>query len=242
MNRRSRILAAALLLAYPVATFAQEAPRRAERNSDVMKRLEAILGPLIPITGEAAESLNALADRLEELGETYLLPEEEAAFPPLLLAAAKGRPTEILSRLAAGDDINKTRDNKGRTALHVATFHNHPSVVRLLLNRAADINARDNDGDTPLITNIAIRDRRKSVSAILGMLLLAGADVNAQNTSGTTPLLLAAHRGHVNTCEALIVMGADVNYEATPSGITALMLAKGNRDLVRLLQRAGARK
>lgn len=53
------------------------------------------------------------------------------------------------------------------------------------------------------------------------LLIQHNADVNAKSNLGTTPLILASQSGHVDTVEALIKAGANVN-DQTPQGYTAL--------------------
>ena len=58
-------------------------------------------------------------------------------------------------------------------------------AVLRLLNAGADVNIRNNHGDTPLI----IACRYHGGSAILKMLIAAGADVNYRGGNGVTPLM-----------------------------------------------------
>ena len=69
-------------------------------------------------------------------------------------------------------------------SLHFAAIHapsNKPSVMKLLLNSGADINARADDGMTPLHSALSTLDPATSV---VNTLLTRGADVNARTTSG----------------------------------------------------------
>lgn len=44
-----------------------------------------------------------------------------------------------------------TVDPDGNTCLHIAAGNNLSSIARVLINRGADVNARNNDGDTPIM-------------------------------------------------------------------------------------------
>lgn len=70
-----------------------------------------------------------------------------------LSLAVQDNNIEDLKRLLDTVDIN-TRDSKGRTALHWAVKHQRVDMVKLLLDKGADLSIKDRDGYTPLgITN-----------------------------------------------------------------------------------------
>jgi len=109
----------------------------------------------------------------------------------------------------------------------------HENIVLLnaLLNKGADVNSRDSDGETPLII-AAWTNKIESVR----VLLQAGADVNAKDNDGYTSLIAAAQYGYTDIVKLLLDWDADINAQ-TNDGLTALMRAvsRGHIATVRTL-------
>jgi thioredoxin-like negative regulator of GroEL len=108
--------------------------------------------------------------------------------------------------------------------------------VKALLDKGADVNARDKDGLTALMW-AAAGGRTDIVKALLDK----GADVNAKTSYGYTALMWAAAGGHTDIVKALLDKGADVNAKDS-DGYTALMwaAARGHTDIVKALLDKGA--
>jgi len=105
-------------------------------------------------------------------------------------------------------------------------------VVKLLIDKGADVNAKTNDGDTALMW-AAISGEVD----IVKMLLEKGADVNAKNNHGDTALIFAAAQGNVDIVKILLDAGADISAK-NEHGETALMLAQRNKqvDTIKILE------
>ena len=82
-------------------------------------------------------------------------------------------------------------------------------AVKQHLAAGADVNAKDEDGETPLHYTVY-----KGHKEIAELLIEKGADVDAGNSFGSTPLHNAAIDGHTEIVELLIAKGADVNAKA----------------------------
>ena len=76
----------------------------------------------------------------------------------LVMAAQFGREDEVKRLLDAGADPNGKEEGTGWTALHYAAHHakqgGYPEIVRLLVERGADVNAKAKDGTTVLAVAI----------------------------------------------------------------------------------------
>ena len=146
---------------------------------------------------------------------------------------------EDLRTFVRFDDIN-VKDTEGQTALHLAVhlFNTKEGrdCVRNLLGAGADVDAKDNNCDTPLM--LATQQRKGDCVEVL---LSHGADVTKKNKSGRTALHWAARFGHVECVQMFIGAGADVNTKDNNGG-TALIIAAqaGKGDCVELLLSHGA--
>ena len=98
------------------------------------------------------------------------------------------------------------RWRRGETALHVAAMADSPNVAGALIDRGADVSAKNIRGDVPL--HLAAWTNAREVAVLL---IDRGADVNAKNYDGTTPLHWAAWENASEVSVLLIDRGADVN-------------------------------
>lgn len=141
------------------------------------------------------------------------------------LAAAFGTLEDLELALDDGVDPN-TPGAEGLTPLHLAVHDAH--MVRLLLERGAEVDARTAHGATPLIL-AAWYDCEDDAAAEL--LLSHGADVNARSTNdGMTPLLRAVRSSKIALVRDLLGRGA--NLQATDAeGLSALHWATSGGDV-----------
>jgi ankyrin repeat protein len=84
------------------------------------------------------------------------------------------------------------------TPLHYAIFTQRPDFLKLLIEKGANVNARDNTGDTPL----SLAAKRGDLASIR-YLLAHGADRNSKNNEGKTALEHARRLGHSEAAKLL---------------------------------------
>ena len=96
-------------------------------------------------------------------------------------------------------------------------------MVALLLAHGADVNQRDRDGWTPLMT-AAYYDDAADVRA----LTVRGADPNAVSAQNLTPLGIAVQYRKEDAAVALVEAGADAGRPIGDAAYTPLMLATAN--------------
>src|SRR5690606_21361992 len=87
-----------------------------------------------------------------------------------------------------GCDVSRP-ESRGLTPLHLATIHQKANMVRALLDAGANVDARDNWGNTPL--GRAVMNCDGVDGSCIRLLLAAGADRNLANNHGVSPLSLA---------------------------------------------------
>ncbi len=154
--------------------------------------------------------------------------------PPLIDAAKKHDFKQLQELLEKEGDVNA---NSGGTALMWASYEGQLDMVRLLLEKGADINFKGNNGGTALMYACV-----KGDPEIVKLLLENGADVDAKDGSLMTALMWASYEGRPDVLRMLLEKGADINPK-NQKGFTALGLAseKSHLKVAELLREQGAK-
>lgn len=151
--------------------------------------------------------------------------EDSAGRLVLAWAALMDRP-ETVDRLIA-------RGAKPNLSLMYISSYGLNKATEMLIDRGADVNARDELRWTPLM-----RAARNGHTKTAEMLIAKGAKVNARNNVDWTALIIASHAGHTETAEMLIGKGADVNARDR-EGRTALWWTGNHPDTAAMLRKHG---
>ncbi|CAB0035326.1 unnamed protein product [Trichogramma brassicae] len=156
-----------------------------------------------------------------------------------------------------GVDVNL--DTFAYSPLHIAAKYRRVEVLRVLLERGANPNKRDNEQSTPLhaiarlrvcdcvelcADNCVSSDRRRPVDVMVKLLVARGAKLEARNRDGFTPLESAVMSFDFELTKSLLSLGAsmdslndnimlDVNY--TPFELGYYPVALHIAEMIRLL-------
>lgn len=107
--------------------------------------------------------------------------------------------------------VPKNRSPKWQTRLNskliVSAIHKHVSVLQELIQKGAEINARNSSGITPLMNASSYGGKTENVI----FLLSHGADIDARSDRCETALMKAAQSGHADAVKILLDKGADTN-------------------------------
>jgi ankyrin repeat protein len=121
--------------------------------------------------------------------------------------------------LAKGADVN-LKDKNGRTPLLLAAESADVEIVKLLLDKGAKVDAKDDDSGLTAL-HYAARLGNKNAAELL---IARSADINAKDKQDHTPLYFAVNQDY-KVAEMLINKGADSSIR-TESGQTLLQLAQ----------------
>ncbi len=152
----------------------------------------------------------------------------------LIIAVVEGK-LKILELLINKLDISIDRNKI--PVLHYASFNSKIKIIRFLLKKNININAKyTDDKATPLIYALL----NKSLIAAK-ILINNGADVNIKNSYGWSPIYIATRNLNLDIIKLLLEKKVDVNAQ-TQNGGTPLILAvkKNNTEIAKILLMFGA--
>ncbi len=139
------------------------------------------------------------------------------------------RSTQFIESFAAGSLLPELADSfmlgivnkQGLTPLQLAVLSGDAKSASALIDKGADINAKNNQGETVL--TIVIQKGKSHKEEALA-LIEKGANVNVTNSQGKTPLMMAIQTESSDISLAILKKDVDVSVKNT-QGETALMMA-----------------
>jgi ankyrin repeat protein len=205
---------------------------------------------------------NADVNARDTLGKTPLeIAMERGHNGVAELLRSQGGYTEAsqIYNAAKGGDLEQVnallKDSNGRTPLHVAATKGYKDAAELLLANGADVNAKDQFGETPLhaamkvpsllglslISSPGTQLKKRGNTDLVELLIANRADVDAKDRYGLTPLHFAAYDGYGDMADLLLANHAEVD-AGSISGETPLHEAahRGFNGMVELLLAYGA--
>jgi hypothetical protein len=156
---------------------------------------------------------------------------------PLFEAIAQKDNEVVKKMITSGFDVN-TKNRGGLTALHVAVENENLEIIRFLLNRGANVNAKTKSRRTPIMM-IEGGDEENALE-IFKLLTEKGADVNVLNEDKETPLMVACEDDNLELVKILLKAGANPNLK-NEDGETAMQLTDSD-EIKELLKKYGAKE
>eukprot|EP00079_Xenopus_tropicalis_P038119 XP_017951890.1 PREDICTED: neurogenic locus notch homolog protein 1-like [Xenopus tropicalis] len=192
-------------------------------------------GGLEPVGGGAdppeVESSAVVISDLISQGASLNAQTDSTGETALHLAARFSRQDAVKCMLDAGADTN-VQDKLGRTPLHTAIAADALGVFQTLLRcRQTDIDARMNDGSTPLILAA-----RLPVQNMVEELVSCGADLGAADTRGKSALHWAAAVNNAAAVKTLLCNGANKDLQDKRDETPLFLAAReGSLEATRIL-------
>jgi glyoxylase-like metal-dependent hydrolase (beta-lactamase superfamily II) len=134
-------------------------------------------------------------------------------------AAQQGDLAKLKMLLEKNPGLIEARSENEKTPLHFAAQAGFKEIVELLIEKGADVNAKNIANEIPLHYAAAMRHKE-----VVDLLIARGAMLNSGTLDGSTPLHYAANLGNSETIRVLIEKGADINCR-NRNGLTPLDLA-----------------
>jgi ankyrin repeat protein len=158
----------------------------------------------------------------------------------LMSAARVGSVDSVKTLLDHGAKIDTRDPVFQQTTVMIAVRENHPAVVKLLIERGAQVNAQTRTGDAPqwILPN-SVPGFGHGIGIVRGGLPDRGSRFLIPGAM--TPLLYAARDGRIESAKILLAAGAEIDH-ADANGVTPLLMAITNNhvDMARYLIDQGA--
>lgn len=157
--------------------------------------IQAQLQPSMPLLYDLCKQYCQDKEKWATLGRDFIFSRKR----DILSYVAEYSDEILLSFLIeSGQSAPNSVDIDNRTPLSWAAKRGHKGIVKLLLEKGADVNAANRNRRTPLH-----HASTNGYVDVVKLLLEKGADVNAAQSDGRTPLHHASMDGHVDVVKLL---------------------------------------
>lgn len=188
--------------------------------------------------------VKAIKDKRSDIVKLFI---DAGMSPDTTFKAGNHQVPVIFYVIESGDDmsfqvlLHSKADLKasvgGVSVLTKAAQKGTPEMISLIIKSGTDINIKDFQWITPLMTAI---DSGNNGAAWL--FIQSGADLNAADVFGITPLMRAVGKGNTDIVRELIKRGANVNAETKNGSKVSGFIGKTEREAMEVLLRdAGAK-
>ena len=214
-----------------------------EKGADVNRKSSTVEGSTALCFAVEGGSLEAMKDLLDHGANVN--GKSTNGMTPLGYAAIHGKMDEAKFLIANGADVNLLGiiDSRGAewSPLTSAASVEDLDMLALLLNNGADLEAKNNEGDTALMITA-----KGTLSKSVKFLISKGANVNAKGPRGHTALIYAAYNGKRENLKLLLSSGADPFVTATDStdprawryGAADLAQQQGHAEVLAMIREA----
>ncbi|KAI9745907.1 MAG: hypothetical protein M1818_000588 [Claussenomyces sp. TS43310] len=121
------------------------------------------------------------------------------------------------------------------TGMHLAAYFGARAIVQMLLEKDAEVDPKDIQGQTPLF-----QAAKGGHEAIVRLLLEKGAEADLKDRTSRTPLFQATEGGHEAVVRLLLKKGAEVDFKCIGHTPLSQAAMHGYKAIVQLLLKNGA--
>ncbi|XP_052715611.1 E3 ubiquitin-protein ligase MIB2-like isoform X1 [Crassostrea angulata] len=158
-----------------------------------------------PLMWAAMKGHEFAVERLIEMKPSLVNAQKKDGYTALHIAAINDRQDSANILILKGEAQINLQNRQGLSPLHIAANEGYDKMAKLLIENGADMDLRDNDGDTPLHLALSGRRQTEGIGPLYGLsvnpnaqnqeryniavsMLQKGADYNIYNKRGNSPL------------------------------------------------------